>query len=211
MTPSSGVIKNLKMSDLAGVADVHLAAFPDSALTMLGREAVRRYYEWQLVGPHDITALGAFIGQEIKGFCFGGIFRGALSGFLRKNRPYLIWQVLTHPQLVSHPIFRERLNTGLKLWGRGGKPGRSAPVEHRGEIPFDILSIAVHPGSQGLGLGKLLLTEIESVARQRGFREMDLTVRPENHQALRFYESLKWEKTPTQGAWQGAMRKSLSC
>jgi hypothetical protein len=40
---------------------------------------------------------------------------------------------------------------------------------------------------------------------------MDLTVRPENHQALRFYESLKWEKTPTQGAWQGAMRKSLSC
>lgn len=34
------------------VAGVHVAAFPSSALTRLGSEAVRRYYLWQIEGPH---------------------------------------------------------------------------------------------------------------------------------------------------------------
>jgi len=39
---------------------------------MLGTEAVRRYYEWQLVGPHEVTAISAYINTELVGFCFGG-------------------------------------------------------------------------------------------------------------------------------------------
>ena len=42
------LVLNLDVKDLPAVASVHMAAFPKSALTMLGTEAVRRYYEWQL-------------------------------------------------------------------------------------------------------------------------------------------------------------------
>ena len=32
-------------------------SYSDRALSALGHEAVRRYYEWQLLGPHDSAAL----------------------------------------------------------------------------------------------------------------------------------------------------------
>jgi len=84
--PTDIVIRKIQENDLPHVAAVHLLAFPDSALSMLGTEAVRRYYEWQLVGPHEVTAISAYINTELVGFCFGGMFRGALSGFVRNNQ-----------------------------------------------------------------------------------------------------------------------------
>lgn len=76
--------KSLTTSDLPHIVRVHRAAFPDSALTKLGSEAVRRYYLWLLIGPHDAVNVGAFdLENVLVGFCFGGKFRGALSGFLQ--------------------------------------------------------------------------------------------------------------------------------
>jgi hypothetical protein len=87
--------------DLPAISAIHLAAFPKSALSRLGKGAVRRYYYWLLTGPHpDSFTIGAWQGEQLAGFCFGGKFRGALSGFLRKNRAYLAWRVLTHPWLI---------------------------------------------------------------------------------------------------------------
>jgi len=204
------LIRNLEVKDLSGVAAVHVAAFPGSALTMLGTEAVRRYYEWQLLGPHESVSLGAFLGPEVVGFCVGGIFRGAMIGFLRKNRIFLTWRVLTHPWLMTNPIFRERLTFGTRILKISTKPKASAPPAKNQIIKsFGILSIGVHPKCQGLGVGKLLMKESEDVARQRGFREMDLTVHTDNHQAVKFYESFDWKKISNNGVWSGGMKKSI--
>jgi hypothetical protein len=46
------MIRDLTPTDLDAVAKLHLDAFTDRALTKLGQEAVRRYYEWQMAGPH---------------------------------------------------------------------------------------------------------------------------------------------------------------
>jgi hypothetical protein len=54
------------------------------------------------------------------------------------------------------------------------------------------------------------MKESESVARQRGFDQIGLTVHPQNHQAVRFYEALLFEKVHQKGVWQGLMRKQLS-
>ncbi len=43
--PTDIVIREIQAHDLTRVAAVHLLAFPDSALSMLGTEAIRRYYE----------------------------------------------------------------------------------------------------------------------------------------------------------------------
>jgi ribosomal protein S18 acetylase RimI-like enzyme len=172
---------------------------------------VRRYYEWQLTGPHDVSALGAFYENEMAGFCFGGVFCGAMSGFLRKNRNYLAWLVLTHPWLVANPLFRDRLINGLKVLRRFSKSGQAnQPNPNHRKPPFGILSIAVNPEFQGMGAGKVLMMESEIVARLRGFDEMNLTVNPDNHQAIRFYNSLGWRKVTGGSVWSGEMVKSLS-
>ncbi|HZW04012.1 MAG TPA: GNAT family N-acetyltransferase [Anaerolineaceae bacterium] len=203
-------VRPLQVSHLPVVAAIHMRAFPDSALSKLGAEAVRRYYEWQLTGPHDVHAVGAFTGDRLAGFCFGGRFRGALVGFLRKNRAYLSFLVLRKPWLLFNPLFRERLAFGLRTYRRrfSGQQSAAVPVTG-GPAPYGILSIAVDPLIQGKGIGRALMQDAEQVARRAGFTEMVLTVHHDNVQAIRFYEKLDWFKTPGNGAWKGEMRKEI--
>lgn len=209
--PISVEIRKLGQQDLPAIARIHKLAFPGSALTALGADAVRRYYEWQLTGPHDVSALGAFYGNEMAGFCFGGVFRGAMSGFLRKNRIYLAWLVLTHPWLVTNALFRDRLISGLKVLRRFSKSGRAnQPTQDHKKPSFGILSIAVNPEFQGKGLAKALMMESEAIARRQGFDEMNLSVNPDNYRAIRFYDSLGWQKATREGVWSGEMVKTLS-
>jgi ribosomal protein S18 acetylase RimI-like enzyme len=80
-----------------------------------------------------------------------------------------------------------------------------------GRIPqFGILSIAVHPDRQGLGLGTRLMEEAESLARQRGFSQIWLTVDPANEQGIAFYRRLQWRPVAISGRWRGLMTKQLS-
>ena len=125
--PDSIRVAELCGNDLPAVAVVHGAAFPESALTKLGPRAVGRYYQWLLTGPHEAASLGIWKDGRLVGFCFGGIFRGALSGFVGNNRWYLAGRVLTHPWLVANPIFRDRLRIGLKGLKRYWKPKRQSP------------------------------------------------------------------------------------
>lgn len=209
--PTSIEIRKLGQQDLPAIASIHKLAFPGSALTALGASAVRRYYEWQLTGPHDVSALGAFHENEMAGFCFGGVFHGAMSGFLRKNRAYLAWRVITHPWLAANPLFRDRLINGLKVLRRFPKPSRTnRPNPIHQKLSFGILSIAVNPEFQGKGVAKVLMMESEAIAKRQGFNEMNLTVSPDNYRAIRFYDSLGWQKVTRESAWSGEMVKSLS-
>jgi len=53
---------------------------------------------------------------------------------------------------------------------------------------YGILSIAIDPHYQGLGIGKMLMEHAEAIAREKGFCEMDLTVGPQNKRTIDFYE-----------------------
>jgi len=212
--PQAVQILTLEVADLPRVSEIHLAAFPNSALTMLGAEAVRRYYEWLLTGPHECLALGASVKADIMGFCFAGVFNGAMSGFLRRNRAFLFGRILSRPQLCMNPLFRERATAGARILRRfGQQPSNTTTADARSVAkpvsPFGILAIAVHPESNGQGIGKALMFEAEHTARRRDFKEMQLTVEMSNHRAVSFYEGLSWTKTLHQGAWHGEMRKSL--
>lgn len=212
-------VRTLAKEDLAIVAAIHLAAFPDSALGSLGAEAVRRYYEWQLIGPHDIAAFSAECDGELAGFCFGGVFRGAMSGFLSRNRAYLAWRVVTHPWLIFSPLFRDRLTTGLRVLRKFAKPAKpksvtapvskTAPVETPRREIFGILALAVNPKFQGKGIGRRLMDASEAIARERGFPQIHLSVNTDNNQAIFFYEGLNWQKVLKEGIWQGEMTKQL--
>lgn len=203
------MIRELRREDLPGVAAIHLAAFVDSSLTSLGREAVRRYYEWLLNGPHQSRALGAFERHRLVGFSFGGVFNGALTGFLRRNRAYLAVRVATHPWLALSPLFRDRITQAIRLLARRA-PATSAAAAPLTTPAYGILAIAVEPSHHGTGVGQALMKRNEELARASGFRRMELSVAMSNVQAIRFYERGGWTRSLTDGVWtRGVMSKEL--
>ena len=201
----------LELEHLPQVASVHLRAFPESALTRLGHEAVRRYYEWQLLGPHDHDFAGIWDQEKLLGYIVAGRSRGALSGFVAKNKWYLVARLAVNPQLVFTGKVRKamgsalsslrRIRTQAAASGDGGSDRRTS---------YGILAIAVDPFCQGKGVGLQLMQHCEKIAREEGFPRMHLSVSVNNARAIRFYESLGWKRTPIDGVWTGQMEKLLS-
>ena len=205
------ILKNLELEDLPLIARVHIDSFPDSALTKLGPAIVELYYLWQLTGPHEkVQATGAFVAGDCAGFSFSGIFNGSTSGFIHQNKAFLIKAVLRHPQLLLNPLFLKRLSEGVRLLARfGKKKPASIGSEPRPALNYGILSIAVSPQFQKLGIGQLLMLDAENEALKYGCREICLTVHPGNKKAVRFYERQDWQKFGPNDLWSGAMTKTL--
>jgi len=53
------------------------------------------------------------------------------------------------------------------------------------------------------------MEEAEKIARNRGFRKMNLTVAEANLQAITFYERLGWRKRLENDVWEGQFTKIL--
>ncbi len=203
-------IRLFTQADLKDVARVHALAFPRSGLTQFGPEALRRYYSWQLNGPHDAVCLGAFEAGRLEGFCFAGVFKGAETGFLNKNRSFLIWRLVTHPWLAGNEIVRDRISYSILALRQLARKQRLQAKTKKTSLPrFGILSIAVDPQCRRGGVGRLLMAEAEQAARRRGFSSMRLSVHTDNEPAIRFYEQLGWVKTLRDETWQGVMEKDL--
>ena len=185
-------IGRLTPSDLTALARVYRAAFPASALTVLGAGSVRRYYEWLMTGPHNAVYLGLWADDILSGFCICGRFRGALTGFVRRNAGYLTMQMLLHPSLWIRPKVRRGVRLALRLIGLRRKRRGNAPKPSRGEPSFGVLALGVLPEKQGRGIGRRLMEEATHVARARGFRRMHLTVAASNERAIRLYSSQGW-------------------
>ena len=210
-TASSISIRALTKADLPQIVTVHRAAFHSSAITRAGAEAVRRYYAWLFDGPHDGYAIGAFQGEELMGFCFGGRYRGALSGYLRKHRVFLISRILMRPWLLADSFFVSRMFAAGNALRRFGWSRPKADTQMQQQQPsFAILSIATHPQAQRTGIGRALLEEAKQEAQSRGFARMHLSVSPENGKAIRFYEREGWQKVDEEGTWKGQMQKRCS-
>lgn len=201
--------RQIQVEDLSQVAALHQKAFTDSALTKLGREPVRRYYEWQLSGPHECYAISVFDqNNTLLGFCFSGIFRGSLYGFLRKNRKFLVRWILTHPRLITNQLVQDRIKLAWNIFRK--KPIKKPLIQKEQYRSFGVLSIAVDPERQGLGIGKTIMALVEQEARIKGFLQLNLTVHPTNRCAIAFYEHCGWIKTSDEsGNWTGSMIKTL--
>jgi ribosomal protein S18 acetylase RimI-like enzyme len=197
--------------DLNAVVQVHNGAFPDSALTQLGAEALRRYYQGLLNGPYEAACTGAFLDNRLVGFCFAGVFRGSDADFVRHNLLFLTWRVITHPRLIKNEIIRQRLKYSLQIFKpKARKKKISAGSPRSSTRRFGILSVAVSPDCQGAGVGKILMADAEMQARQKGFHSMRLTVHPDNRQAVLFYERLGWKRRLNHEVWEGFMEKDLN-
>lgn len=199
----------IRLPDLNEVVRIHVAAFPQSVLTRLGPGAVRRYYQWQLEGPHECHAVAAIRDARMAGFCFAGVFRGAMRGFVRRHAAYLAIQLILRPWLLRHGSVVAKLRVVQRiLQGAGPAPGAAAVTPPSTGQSFAVLSIATHPEWEGRGVGRELMAEAERTARAAGYERMHLTVRVDNHRAIAFYERLGWHRAADE-PWSGLMTKSL--
>jgi ribosomal protein S18 acetylase RimI-like enzyme len=204
-------IVRLESLHLPAVASVHLQAFPDSALTRLGREAVYRYYEWQLFGPHEHHFIGVFDQQSLVGFAIGGKSHGALAGFVRKNKWFLVRRVMLKPGLLLSQRGCGAVMAALRTLRRlRTQPKTPPPSPFDVRNSFGILAIAVGPTCQGKGIGCQMMMRVECIARQQQFTRMHLTVSTKNIRAIRFYEKLGWTRSNEGPVWTGLMVKSLA-
>jgi ribosomal protein S18 acetylase RimI-like enzyme len=162
-----------------------------------------------MIGPHEHRFVGVFKGDELQGFAVGGKSRGALSGFIRRNKYYLVYRMLLTPAVLVTPQGRKAFRSALRVFRRGSGKKTVKPSAASGPPSFGILAIAVAPAFQGKGVGKVLMEEMERVARARGYGRMHLTVRVDNLQATGFYEKLGWLKSSGDSRWAGGMVKSL--
>ncbi len=189
------------------MADIHVAAFPTAAISRMGREAARRFYESLLRGPHDAIGLGVVDDDNcLAGYCFAGVWENAELFYLRQNVLFLAGRVAVRPWLLLHPFFRKRIWLALRLLAPVVRYRNAhAPPNEEGGGRFGVQSIAVHPRAQGRGAAKQLLQASAEVARLRGFTTMELSVHVDNYQAVEVYERLGWERNLTNGGWHGFM------
>jgi ribosomal protein S18 acetylase RimI-like enzyme len=202
----------LDRSHLDAIATIHRAAFPRSVLTTLGHQAVRRYYAWQLDGPHETYTIGALCDGRLAGFCFGGVFPQAITGYVRRNALFLLSRVLVHPELLGDRAFGRKLDATarkLRTWPAKRNRKRAPSAKLPAKWAFDILAIAVDPNRQTTGVGKRIMQEAERIARERDFHLMTLVVNPSNVQAIGFYEKIGWERALVKGEWRGNMLRWL--
>lgn len=189
--PSDLEVADLGVADLDAIAALHVAAFPQSELTFLGHEAVRRHYRWQFEGPHDLTALGAWSEGALVGFLLGGVFRGSTSGFVKRERWFLARQVLRRPSLLVRSSGRRMVAVAGRLVVRRSDSSPEQP-ERVPAGSFGVLVVAVDPEAHRRGVGTSLLQAAEERARAGGFSRLHLTLHPGNVAALSFYTDLGW-------------------
>lgn len=187
-------IKEMSNDDLIKVAKVHIRAFPKSFLSKLGTGAVKRYYDWQMNGPHSHYSIVAEVDGQVVGFCVGGISRGAMIGFLKKYKFYLAAKLLSKFYLLLNKNLLSKFLGALKIFFKKMFFAEENKIEKRTSDTYGILAICVLPEMQGAGVAKELMVESENKAKEKGFLGMHLTVESNNTRAIRFYEKLGYFK-----------------
>lgn len=168
-----------------GAVEMHLLAFSTFFLAQLGRRFLREYYV-QAAG-HELTVGYVAINglDQVVGACFGVTDSPAFYKSILRRRWWAFGLKSIGPVLKSPKIILRVL--------RG--------LQHRGRVPpCDIkpmgalLSTAVNPNSQGVGVAIALMRSVCDEYVRRGIDAIYLTTDAENNDRVRgFYSAMGWE------------------
>jgi ribosomal protein S18 acetylase RimI-like enzyme len=210
-------ISQATVQDLPRLARCHRKAFAHALSSMMGQRYVEKMLEWYLV---DARAFMFFVEDngECLGYCGGlkhdGVTRvGSASSMIQHSFNKALLVFLYRPWLLVHPEFRSKYrlaarNVWKKIRKLFGKEKPMPVVIGETKPHAGLIVIGVDPAWQGKGLGSMLLKEFERQAELAGFRNLQLTVRSDNRQAIASYERNGWEITKTEGK-STAMEKQL--
>jgi len=200
------VLRSTMPDDISKVAVCYRKAFSSSLASAFGINYVGQTLQWFLSTDRNfLFHLEDSHTGIVVGFCGGMINdgvtpRGSASEMIQYAFSEGIRSLLKRPWLLFHPEMISKYGLAFKnLQKRIIKtpPQNYAPgtVE-----PFcGLVVIGVNPDYQNKGVGTRLLQEFEIRSRATGFGKMKLSVKSDNHQAIRSYEKNGWCKGDQRG------------
>lgn len=189
MTRDQVSIRPVGDDEVDELARLHIAAFPESALSMLGSRVVGSYYRYRFDVAVRLLALGARSRDGLVGFLVAGTFSSGWRTFLRRHLLLVLVALARRPWVVLRRRFWSATETAAGLF----IPWRSVslPIE-KGSV--GVMAVGVAPPLRRSGVGMMLMEEAERRLRVDGVRWMHLSVRRDNTGARTFYEGLGWRE-----------------
>ena len=209
-TPRELGVRMLTAADLSDIARIHCSAFAGRGIALLGLSMTERYYAWQLQQCRRLTILGADGPAGLTGFLVVAETYGSMLSFFRSSALPVLAAVLARRQAVWQ--VRQQIGRLAAAQFRAPKRRTTVPTvtPKRRRRTTWFHSLGVVGDQQRRGIGLLLVQAGEAWARDRGYEEIFLAVRTDNHRAIRLYEGLGWIRVQDGQEWSGRMRKSLT-
>lgn len=195
--------RSASRADLPGMAEVYVAAFPDS---------IRHFFPRR---PPPLLAIADLLEVPLAAEPAGVLVaetQGRLAGYcLAPAHISHLARAAVRAGLLRRFLGRwlgARYGLGLDALRRLALDHLRSHYERRGDphhAEAHILSLAVHPDFQGRGLGRELLRRGLQYLASRGADRIRLEVRPDNLPARRLYEQHGFvtvgQTADSQGAW----------
>ena len=193
-------IKSKKI-DLKSIVECHKSAFPDSLSTRLGSKFIYKMLEWYISSErgvlfHTLNSKGEVIGYV------GGIItlkegmHGAVTSISQYAFKTFIFCYLVRPWLLFHKDNLKKIPVIIKnILIKIGFYKHKVVINNDKFQPFmALVVIGVKQGSQGMGLGSVLLTEFENIASQTPqVIKINLSVNEKNTNAIKSYKKNGWK------------------
>lgn len=169
--------------NLDDIVKIHLQAFPNFFLSMLGSGFLQLYYKSVMNHPDGILLVGMMDGKSI-GLCAGTMLSAGFNSNLVKTN-ILKFGIEGIKLLFTRPLSLVHLIKNMnKEDSSVGDDGNYA----------ELLSIAVDPKVQRSGAGKAMLLALEEEIKKKGGQELSLTTDYYNNKkTIDFYKSLGYE------------------
>jgi GNAT superfamily N-acetyltransferase len=162
----------MKLGNVKSVVDVHLKSFQGFFLTFLGRDFLSELYRGIVSDPSGI-AFVAVADERVIGFVAGTDHPAGFYKRLLKKR-WRRFGIASLPAIIKKPHVVLRLFRALSM------PKQVTAENGRGTL----MSVAVLPGEQNKGIGRLLAKAFLEEARKRGLHKVDLTTDKLNNDSV---------------------------
>lgn len=176
-------IREIRQEDVDSVVKIHCGAFKDFFLTSLGTRFLNLYYSCFIRSDETVSLCvekdGVILGFAVATKTCKG-FNGRL---VKSNIVPFGWEALRISLLSPGSLVRLIKNFS-----------KTSETVEDDEDYAELYSIGVLPCTQGMGIGKMLLSETERIMHVEGVKRLSLTTdRENNEQAVSFYRSLGYE------------------
>jgi ribosomal protein S18 acetylase RimI-like enzyme len=170
-------IRDLNISDVSKIAEVHEKSFKDFFLTSLGKRFLETYYIASVKNNTSI-GIGLFDSEgNLSGFATGTSKSANFHKTLLLKNSFLFFKSLLFVSL-SRPKVLIRLVKNINK--------KSNKIDDKQYA--ELLSIAILPNLKGLGYGKLLLEEFEKKVMIHNVSKIALTTDfNDNDSVIKFY------------------------
>ena len=177
-------IKPLTENDLGHVVRIHQNVLGYTFNSRLGLDHLSFLYRTMAQDDQSYVGVASIDNQPV------GVVSGTLNMEKIKSSMLSSLKFQQWANLLFHVLRQPGL---IHEWWKGNRIGR--PVYFAGDLVQPILTaIAVDPRCQGKGIGKCLVSDLESFFQRKNIQVYRLDTLIENSNARKFYESLGFQQ-----------------